>query len=145
MHFVYTASQPTDVTRWLKELHDLADLNFLIMLVGNNGELKHLCTVSTEEVKACPSASLLSPSPSLSISGEIEVANLPIGVGLSFIETEAAFRFSGLVSDRYALVVAQPERACTQSCVVDTYPSRCVEPWKVAGADRGLSQGSYLG
>ncbi|KAN0075507.1 Ras family domain containing protein [Tylopilus felleus] len=40
-----------NVTRWLKELRDHADLNNVIMLVGNKSDLKHLRAVPTEEAK----------------------------------------------------------------------------------------------
>ncbi|KAG6370788.1 GTPase [Boletus reticuloceps] len=40
-----------NVSRWLKELRDHADLNNVIMLVGNKSDLKHLRAVPTEEAK----------------------------------------------------------------------------------------------
>lgn len=40
-----------NVLRWLKELRDHADLNIVIMLVGNKRDLKHVRQVSTEEAK----------------------------------------------------------------------------------------------
>lgn len=41
-----------NVTRWLKELRDHADLNIVIMLAGNKSDLKHLRAVPTDEAKA---------------------------------------------------------------------------------------------
>eukprot|EP01080_Neovahlkampfia_damariscottae_P008484 gene8484-306_t len=38
--------------KWLKELHDYAVPNIVIMLVGNKSDLKHLRSVSTEEAIA---------------------------------------------------------------------------------------------
>ncbi|XP_076006342.1 RAB11a, member RAS oncogene family, like [Genypterus blacodes] len=38
--------------RWLKELHDHADSNIVIMLVGNKSDLRHLRAVPTDEAKA---------------------------------------------------------------------------------------------
>jgi small GTP-binding protein len=38
--------------KWLKELHDYAVQNIVIMLVGNKSDLKHLRAVSTDEAKA---------------------------------------------------------------------------------------------
>ncbi len=40
-----------DVERWLKELRDHAEANIVVMLVGNKYDLRHLRTVSTEEVR----------------------------------------------------------------------------------------------
>ena len=40
-----------NVVRWLKELRDHADLNIVIMLVGNKRDLKHMRQVSTDEAK----------------------------------------------------------------------------------------------
>ncbi len=40
-----------NVARWLKELRDHADLNIVIMLVGNKRDLKHMRQVQTEEAK----------------------------------------------------------------------------------------------
>ncbi|CAI5706390.1 hypothetical protein KXD40_006387 [Peronospora effusa] len=41
-----------NVERWLKELRDHADINTVIMLVGNKSDLRHLRAVSTEEAMA---------------------------------------------------------------------------------------------
>ncbi|CAH0481593.1 unnamed protein product [Peronospora belbahrii] len=41
-----------NVERWLKELRDHADVNTVIMLVGNKSDLRHLRAVSTEEAMA---------------------------------------------------------------------------------------------
>ena len=38
-----------NIERWLKELRDHADPNIVIILVGNNCELRHLRAVSTDE------------------------------------------------------------------------------------------------
>lgn len=38
-----------NVERWLKELRDHADVNIVIMLVGNKSDLRHLRAVSEEE------------------------------------------------------------------------------------------------
>lgn len=38
--------------RWLKELRDHADINIVIMLVGNKSDLRHLRAVPTDEAKA---------------------------------------------------------------------------------------------
>ncbi|KAF8123429.1 GTPase [Boletus edulis] len=48
------------VSRWLKELRDHADLNNVIMLVGNKSDLKHLRAVPTEEAKNFASENELS-------------------------------------------------------------------------------------
>ncbi len=40
-----------NVERWLKELKDHAEANIVVMLVGNKCDLRHLRTVSTEEVR----------------------------------------------------------------------------------------------
>ncbi len=40
-----------NVERWLKELRDHAEANIVVMLVGNKCDLRHLRTVSTEEVR----------------------------------------------------------------------------------------------
>ena len=40
-----------NVERWLKELRDHADVNIVIMLVGNKCDLRHLRAVPTEEAK----------------------------------------------------------------------------------------------
>ena len=48
-----------NVTRWLKELRDHADLNIVIMLAGNKSDLKHLRAVPTDEAKAFASEWLL--------------------------------------------------------------------------------------
>lgn len=40
------------ISRWLKELRDYADLNIVIMLVGNKKDLKHIRQVTTDEAKA---------------------------------------------------------------------------------------------
>lgn len=40
------------ISRWLKELRDHADLNIVIMLVGNKKDLKHIRQVTTDEAKA---------------------------------------------------------------------------------------------
>ncbi|KAJ3029415.1 Ras- protein Rab-11B [Rhizophlyctis rosea] len=55
-----------NVNRWLKELRDHADINIVIMLVGNKSDLRHLRAVPTEEAKQFASEN-----------------------GLSFIETSA--------------------------------------------------------
>ena len=41
-----------NVERWLKELRDHANMQIVIMLVGNKSDLRHLRTVSTEEAMA---------------------------------------------------------------------------------------------
>nr|GMC46376.1 ras-related protein RABA1f [Ipomoea batatas] len=41
-----------NVERWLKELRDQSDENIVIMLVGNNANLRHLRVVSTKDAKA---------------------------------------------------------------------------------------------
>ena len=41
-----------NVERWLKELRDHADSNIVIMLVGNNSDLRHLRAVPTDEARA---------------------------------------------------------------------------------------------
>ncbi|KAF8894794.1 GTPase [Infundibulicybe gibba] len=41
-----------NVTRWLKEIRDLADSNIFIVLVGNKSDLKHLRAVPTDETRA---------------------------------------------------------------------------------------------
>ena len=40
-----------NVTRWLKEIQDHADLNIVIMLVGIKSDLEHSRAVPTEEAK----------------------------------------------------------------------------------------------
>jgi len=40
-----------NISRWLKELRDHADLNIVIMLVGNKKDLRHLREVSADEAK----------------------------------------------------------------------------------------------
>uniref|UniRef100_UPI00398F1166 ras-related protein Rab-11A-like n=1 Tax=Pristiophorus japonicus TaxID=55135 RepID=UPI00398F1166 len=40
-----------NVERWLKELRDHADVNIVIMLVGNKSDLRHLRAVPTDEAK----------------------------------------------------------------------------------------------
>ncbi|KAK3684285.1 ras GTPase [Podospora appendiculata] len=55
-----------NVTRWLKELRDHADVNIVIMLVGNKSDLRHLRGVTTDDAKKFASEN-----------------------GLSFIETSA--------------------------------------------------------
>ncbi|KAK3314931.1 ras GTPase [Apodospora peruviana] len=49
-----------NVTRWLKELRDHADVNIVIMLVGNKSDLRHLRAVPTEEAKNFASENHLS-------------------------------------------------------------------------------------
>ncbi|KAI5061859.1 hypothetical protein GOP47_0022398 [Adiantum capillus-veneris] len=41
----------THVEKWLKELRDHADVNIVIMLVGNKSDLLHLRSVSTQEAE----------------------------------------------------------------------------------------------
>jgi small GTP-binding protein len=41
-----------NVERWLKELRDHANMQIVIMLVGNKSDLRHLRAVSTEEAMA---------------------------------------------------------------------------------------------
>ncbi len=41
-----------NVERWLKELKDHAEANIVVLLVGNKCDLRHLRTVSTEEVRS---------------------------------------------------------------------------------------------
>jgi len=41
-----------NVERWLRELHDHADANIVVMLVGNKNDLKHLRAVSTDQAKS---------------------------------------------------------------------------------------------
>ena len=40
-----------NVERWLQDLHDHAEPNTVIMLVGNKSDLRHLQTVPSEEAK----------------------------------------------------------------------------------------------
>eukprot|EP00823_Brevimastigomonas_motovehiculus_P006705 TRINITY_DN55_c0_g1_i2.p1 TRINITY_DN55_c0_g1~~TRINITY_DN55_c0_g1_i2.p1 ORF type:complete len:229 (+),score=45.01 TRINITY_DN55_c0_g1_i2:167-853(+) len=40
-----------NVSRWLKELRDHADVNIVIMLVGNKKDLRHMRQVQTDEAK----------------------------------------------------------------------------------------------
>lgn len=83
------AKHPTyvNVTRWLKELRDHADLNIVIMLVGNKSDLKHLRAVPTEEAKSFAAEN-----------------------GLSFIETSALdasnveSAFQNILSEIYNIV-----------------------------------------
>ncbi|BAT86714.1 hypothetical protein LR48_Vigan09g276300 [Vigna angularis] len=51
---VYDVTKPTtfeNVSRWLKELRDHADVNIVIMLIGNKTDLKHLRAVATEDAQ----------------------------------------------------------------------------------------------
>ena len=41
-----------NVERWLKKLREHADSNIVIMLVGNNSDLRHLRAVPTDEARA---------------------------------------------------------------------------------------------
>ncbi|KAB7504954.1 Ras-related protein Rab-11B [Armadillidium nasatum] len=41
-----------NVERWLREIRDHAEQNFVIMLVGNKSDLRHLRSVPMEEAKA---------------------------------------------------------------------------------------------
>lgn len=40
-----------NVSRWLKELREHADMNIVIMLVGNKKDLRHMRQIQTEEAK----------------------------------------------------------------------------------------------
>lgn len=52
MYDISKRSSFESISRWLKELRDHADLNIVIMLVGNKKDLKHIRQVTTEEAKA---------------------------------------------------------------------------------------------
>lgn len=41
-----------NIERWLRELHDHADQNIIIMLVGNKSDLRHLRAVPTDDAVA---------------------------------------------------------------------------------------------
>ena len=41
-----------NIERWLRELHDHADQNIIVMLVGNKSDLRHLRAVPTDEARA---------------------------------------------------------------------------------------------
>jgi len=41
-----------NVERWLRELHDHADANIVVMLIGNKNDLKHLRSVSTDQARS---------------------------------------------------------------------------------------------
>jgi Ras-related protein Rab-11A len=40
-----------NVSRWLKELREHADMNIVIMLVGNKKDLRHMRQIQTDEAK----------------------------------------------------------------------------------------------
>jgi hypothetical protein len=52
-----------NVERWLKELRDHANMQIVIMLVGNKSDLRHMRAVSTEEAMAFAGACTLGLGP----------------------------------------------------------------------------------
>jgi len=41
-----------NVERWLRELRDHADVNIVVMLIGNKNDLKHLRAVPTDQARS---------------------------------------------------------------------------------------------
>ncbi|XP_019371664.1 PREDICTED: ras-related protein Rab-11A-like [Gavialis gangeticus] len=97
-----------DAERWLRELQDHADVNIVIMLVGNKSDLRHLRAVPTDEAKSFAEKN-----------------------GLSFIETSALdstnveTAFHNILTEIYR-IVSQKQMAGQSE--LELGPSTTIEP-----------------
>ena len=104
-----------NVERWLKELRDHANMQIVIMLVGNKSDLRHLRAVSVEEATAFAEKNDLA---------FIETSALDsTGVETAFHKILTGARGRGVSCVRVCVCVSECVRVCV--CVVGVV-SECV-------------------